>query len=153
MYAFSGSACLMLPGVAQTFRGRRYTDCESAAERHFRAIDQRRYQYVLLAERWLVYSPAQWAALDHTVARILAAGATPVIFRQVAEDEVRPAGVLQRAPRCASLYRNHCGIDQNTPFQRDKRPRWPPCSTGWPGNTRPCAGSIRNNRCATPAAA
>ncbi len=121
VYAFSGSACLMLPGVAQTFRGRRYTDCESAAERHFRAIDQRRYQYVLLAERWLVYSPAQWAALDHTVARILAAGATPVIFRQVAEDEVDQLACFNAHLKLRQSYRNHCGIDQNTPFQRDKR--------------------------------
>ena len=115
----SYSECLMLPGAHPAVSGLAYPGCAEVTRRVFGLIREKKFNYVLIGERWMGYPSRDVELLSVAVKKIVAGGATPVILGPVAEDGTNKKDCFYRHIKLRRAASDDCSIDSRNSFARD----------------------------------
>ena len=116
VYGLTDSVCLALEGARAMPDSARQEHCVAATARDYALIRGGRFAYVILAERWIGYPSASLAALDASLATIVASGAVPVIFLPAAEDGSSTKDCFDLHIKIRAPYADDCGIRADNAF-------------------------------------
>ncbi len=123
LYALTDSECLALEGVELPPRFATRVACREANASHFALIARRRFDFVLIAQRWIGYPQEEVARLDATLTTIEATGAVPIVIEPIAEDGGSPKDCFNRHLKLRTAYADDCVIARDNPFGREAKRR------------------------------
>jgi len=121
VYGLTSSECLALEGVALIEQYASRQECSDAIARDFRLIDHHRYDYVMIAERWIGYPADQVDKLDRTLRTIVASGAIPILFKPIAEDGGSPKDCFYLHIKLRRAATESCAIAADNAFFLQKK--------------------------------
>jgi peptidoglycan/LPS O-acetylase OafA/YrhL len=116
VYGLTSSVCLTLDGSANEVAGKWRAGCLEDIRRDFALIRSRRFRYVILGERWIGYPLEALGDLDRSLAAIIAAGATPVIFEPIAEDGTNTSDCFNHHLKTRQPFTENCSIRSDNTF-------------------------------------
>ena len=123
VHALTDSECLALETDGAAAAATRTAACNAAIDRDYRLIRSGRFDYVLIAERWIGYPGDRLDRIDGVVRTIVAAGAIPVLFKPVAEDGRNTKDCFNRHLKMRLAYADDCAIAADTGYAVAERRR------------------------------
>ncbi len=121
VYGLTNSACLTLEDTGIVAGRIRESVCIDAIARDFALIRRTSYRYVILAERWIGYTPEALKGLDPSLAVIVASGAIPVLVMPAAEDGTSTKDCFNHHIKIRQAYADDCGIRRDNEFAAEAK--------------------------------
>jgi len=121
VYGLTESQCLALEGTGGSANRMLDGPCRTAIARDFALIRDRRYDFVMIAERWIGYDRGALAGLDASIATIVASGAVPVLFGSTAEDGTETKACFYRHIKIRRPFAEDCDIHLDSAFAKQTR--------------------------------